>query len=165
MYLVLLSYMRPRLDIWVAYFALFGSKGALAEGGSQMNELKWNWVYCLYLDPPENQKESAQQAGYVKVVSKSEADKVIADLIEKNERLARKDIIMASEAIKDVYKELYHNKYRRCLDKAKWCFFWKNYWHCCEPTDSGAFIARERFFSKWEKRWLKIAEEFKEACK
>lgn len=47
--------------------------------------------------------------GAIEVYSKSEADKVIAykdkeiaDLIEKNKRLARKDIIMASETIKDL---------------------------------------------------------------
>jgi hypothetical protein len=50
-----------------------------------MSELKWYWVYSPYLDPPEKQKESAQNAGYVKVVSKSEADAVINDLRAKLE--------------------------------------------------------------------------------
>ena len=44
-----------------------------------MSELKWNWAYYPYLDPPEKQKESALKAGYIKVVNKSEADKVIAE--------------------------------------------------------------------------------------
>ena len=57
-----------------------------------MIELKWNWAYYPYLDPPENQEESAQKEGYVKVVLKSEADKVIA-----------------------------HHKYKRCLAMARWC--------------------------------------------
>ena len=34
----------------------------------------------------------------------AEKDKEIADLVEKNKRLAHKDIIMASETIKDVCK-------------------------------------------------------------
>lgn len=51
-----------------------------------MSELKWNWAYAPYLDPPEKQKESAQNAGYVKVVSKDEANKVIADLEESHKR-------------------------------------------------------------------------------
>ena len=57
-----------------------------------MIELKWNWAYYPYLDPPENQEESAQKEGYVKVVLKSEADKVIA-----------------------------HHKYKRCLANANVC--------------------------------------------
>ncbi len=48
-----------------------------------MSELKWYWAFDPYLDPPEKQKESAQKAGYVKVVNKSDADKVIAELEEK----------------------------------------------------------------------------------
>jgi hypothetical protein len=47
-----------------------------------MSELKWNWAYYPYLDPPEKQAESALKAGYIKVVNKSEADKVIAELEE-----------------------------------------------------------------------------------
>lgn len=39
---------------------------------------------------------------YEEFYLKYEADKVIADLIEKNKRLARKDLIMASETIKDL---------------------------------------------------------------
>ena len=58
-----------------------------------MSELKWNWVYCPYLDAPDKQKESALKAGYTKVVRKSEADKVIA-----------------------------RHKYKRCLAMAKWCY-------------------------------------------
>lgn len=45
-----------------------------------MNELEWKWVYYPYLDSPEKQEESAQRAGYIKVVSKSEADAAIAEL-------------------------------------------------------------------------------------
>lgn len=48
-----------------------------------MSELKWYWAFDPYLDPPEKQKESALKAGYVKVVNKSDADKVIAELEEK----------------------------------------------------------------------------------
>lgn len=92
---------------------------------------------------------------------KSEADKVIDEL--------KHDVEMwigSYEASRRVNarteSKIRHSNYKRCLAMAKWCLFWKNYWHCCEPTDLGAFIARERFFSKWQKRWLKIAEKFKE---
>ena len=57
-----------------------------------MSELKWNWVYYPYLDAPNEQKESALKAGYIKVVDKSEADKVIA-----------------------------HHKYKRCLAMVQYC--------------------------------------------
>lgn len=53
-----------------------------------MSELKWNWVYYPYLDAPNKQEESALEAGYIKVVDKSEADKVINEL--KEERRWRK---------------------------------------------------------------------------
>lgn len=156
MYLVLLSYMRPRLDIWVAYFALFGSKGALTEEGWQMIELKWNWAYSLYLDPPENQKESAQNVGYVKVVNKDDADKVIAELKDKLD-LYKRGWEENDKIIGYLYAELLHQKYRRCLAMAKLCH-WK----------MGVFIYKKEkndFYYRWHKRWLKIAEEFKEAGK
>lgn len=47
-----------------------------------MNGLKWNWVYYPYLDAPTKQEESALKAGYIKVVVKEDADKVIAELEE-----------------------------------------------------------------------------------
>lgn len=50
-----------------------------------MNELKWYWAYTPYLDEPDRQAESATNAGYNKVVFKSEADAVINDLQTKLE--------------------------------------------------------------------------------
>lgn len=44
-----------------------------------MSELPWYWAYRPYLDGPEKQRESALHAGYIKVVSKDDADKVIAE--------------------------------------------------------------------------------------
>lgn len=92
-----------------------------------MSELKWNWGYLPYLDPPEKQKESALKVGYIKVVDKAEADKVIAEKDAK---------ILALDA--EVFKQKHHaklffdernyaetqlrkQKFKRCLDKAKWC--------------------------------------------
>lgn len=45
-----------------------------------MSELAWKWAYFPYLDAPDKQHESAVNAGYVKVVLKSEADKMISEL-------------------------------------------------------------------------------------
>ncbi len=52
-----------------------------------MSELKWNWVYYPYLDAPNEQEESALKAGYIKVVIKDEADKVIAEKDKEIQRL------------------------------------------------------------------------------
>ena len=59
-------------------------------------------------------------------------------------------------------KELRRLKYKRCLNMAKWCKYWANYWKCCEPPDCSLFIAKAKYYRKWQKRWLKIAEQFKE---
>jgi len=101
---------------------------------------------------------------------KSEADKVIAekdaeiaDLIEKNKRLANKDIIMARETIKDVFNELNQQKFKRCLDKAKWCFTKSNYhFVLARHGENGKENNRRSIlYAKWHKRWRKLAEKFK----
>ena len=96
---------------------------------------------------------------------KSEADKVIADLIEKNKRLARKDIIMARNAIKDVYKELRHSKYKRCMAMAKVCKARYDEEDAKENWCglSWEYISKEmKYWERWRNRWLKIAEKFKD---
>ena len=90
----------------------------------------------------------------VEYYPKSEADKVIADLIEKNKRLARKDIIMASNAIKDVYKELRHNKYKRCLAMAS---YWLAVSYQCVDDKHRRSAERHRG------KWLALANKFTEA--
>ena len=59
-------------------------------------------------------------------------------------------------------KSVRHQKYKRCVAMAKWCKYWANYWKCCEPPDCSLFIAKAKYYRKWQKRWLKIAEQFKE---
>lgn len=70
-----------------------------------MSELNWNWVYYPYLDAPDKQAESALKAGYIKVVDKSEADKVIA-----------------------------LQKYKRCLAMKRWCASGSLVW-MADPAD------------------------------
>ena len=87
---------------------------------------------------------------------KSEADKVIADLKYKLDLYKRgweeNDKINAC-----LYAELRHQKYKRCLAMAKWCddaarlATWDTDYHRCG------------WYNKWMQRWLKIAEQFKEA--
>lgn len=82
---------------------------------------------------------------------KSEADKVIAELKDidsKNRSAYYKDLSMMS-------KDVEYQKYKRCLDKAELCQ-WK----------AGIFIYKKEksdFYYRWHKRWLKLAEKFKEA--
>ena len=76
---------------------------------------------------------------YTEFYLKSEADKVIAD--------------------KDA--ELRHQKYIRCLDKAALCFE-KSYSTTLVKYDKELGNYRN-FYDWWGMRWLKIAEQLKEA--
>lgn len=106
-----------------------------------MSELKWNWVYYPYLDAPNEQEESALKAGYIKVVDKSEADKVIA-----------------------------RHKYKRCLAMARWCRLHDEFTQL-ESERLGLprraifmeYRRKAMWWNKWHKRWLELAEKFKEA--
>ena len=53
-----------------------------------------------------------------------------------------------------------HHKYKRCLAMARLCRARYNEWAAYYPTTT---TRKMRFLYKWEKRWLKIAEKFKEA--
>ena len=92
---------------------------------------------------------------------KEEVDKVFRRL---KARLSRKGIsIQQLEADKNhtwrkyccVMKEIRHHKYKRCLDKAKWCY---DRWICAYNSSR---LQKARFYAKWQKRWEKYAEYFK----
>ena len=58
-------------------------------------------------------------------------------------------------------KVIAHNKYKRCMLIAKWCF---------EKSYSTTLVKYEKesgyrlnFYDWWGKRWLELAENFKEA--
>lgn len=104
---------------------------------------------------------------------KSDADKVIA---EKDNTIAElKDKLQnVSELLKETrewliesqkmhkrcadgaIKKIRHQKYRRCLAMAYWC-----------SAELGMLISTWEFkikhYKKWQKRWLDLAEKFKEA--
>lgn len=108
-----------------------------------MSELPWNWAYYPYLDPPEKQKESALEAGYIKVVNKDDADKVIA--------------------------ELRHQKYKRCLAKKTECKFrsirYRDLWEKYRKNEYDTSGSYYKDYIKWWHRamkWSSIAEKFKE---
>ena len=105
---------------------------------------------------------------------KSEADKLIAELEKERDWLAKD----RAQAYDDLEKRAQLNikqeesirrqKYKRCLNMANWCFTRSNFFFVVGRSEGGRF-AEERFrrsnlYSKWHKRWLKIAEQFKEAA-
>ncbi len=70
------------------------------------------------------------------------------------------DLYLKSE----VDRVIAHNKYKRCLAMAAWCknaiLGWMGY--------EKSFSSHQRYikvmlFTKWHKRWLELAEKFKEA--
>jgi hypothetical protein len=118
---------------------------------------------------------------------KSEADKVIADLEESHKKevgqllikiaeqkseIERLEILCANyihdcdnlaisneqvkRAARTLLKKMNHHKHKRCLAMAMWC-----------SAELGMLVSTWEFkikhYKKWQKRWLKIAEQFKEA--
>ena len=89
------------------------------------------------------------------VYLKSEADKLIAEL---NMRICDgdEDFEIANNQINRLMKIVRHQKYKRCLAMSLYC----------ESLMRDAFLANPEYIEwldKWRERWLKIAEQFKEA--
>ena len=120
------------------------------------------------------------------VYIKSEADKVISELKDKCQmhdffwegcgfaKRGFKNTIAVSEAFdklkaenvklkSEADKVIARHKYKRCLDKAAWCRLWyeqeKYEW---QLKDVHHWF-KMSLFDKWHKRWLELAEKFKEA--
>ena len=107
---------------------------------------------------------------------KSEADKVIADL-EESHKMEVEQLLMeivglkegAKNLILDNYlkdKEIRHHKHKRCLAMARMCE--EAYNRECglnleDFTDKEFYKQQIEFWPRWESKWLKIAEKFKEA--
>jgi hypothetical protein len=105
---------------------------------------------------------------------KSEADKFIADLEESHKKEVGQLLIEIAELKETLnnsrnarkywrkeylieYKEILHQKHKRCLAMAKWCER--------KRVDAANYrIPREKweFYEKWHNRWLAIAKKFKE---
>lgn len=63
-------------------------------------------------------------------------------------------------------QELRHQKYKRCIAMARWCFTKSVYHFVVGRSEGGknelAQYRISRLYSKWHERWLKLAEKFKE---
>ena len=78
-----------------------------------------------------------------------------------------KDILRQAIELNDqLNEELRHKKYNRCVAIAMWCFTKSNYHFVVGRSEGGktgmTHYRISRLYSKWYKRWLKIAEQFKE---
>lgn len=94
------------------------------------------------------------------VYLKSEADKVIAELKKERDWLA-KDRAQAYDDLEkraqlNIKQEdsIRHQKYKRCLAMAD---------KCVDLCHKANYNHKIEFFARWRKRWLELAEKFKEA--
>ena len=113
---------------------------------------------------------------------KSEADKVIAELKAQKAQAeddcaywkmchgnAANAMHETEEYAMQLYKELRHANYKRCLAMAKVCYLrfvrYENYLQksCANNATISAYRFRRCMYDKWEKRWRELAEKFKEA--
>jgi hypothetical protein len=146
-------------------------------------KLKWNWVYYPYLDAPNKQEESALKAGYIKVVSKDDADKEIAELKAKLDRaiaerdgnqvcidaLKQKlesvqasmycDVVDANMENRRLRRALWIARAKRAIEKIAWFKLWNASISTMNPEDG-----TRQEFDKWKKslgKFLNKAEKYK----
>lgn len=99
---------------------------------------------------------------------KMKTEQVMDEVMEKA-LIYGKGFVSVEQAMKLV-AEIRHHKYKRCLAMAKWCEMSarENDTRMCLP-DKWKFTKHEEYlyfvgyYHKWHKRWLKLAEKFKEA--
>ena len=106
---------------------------------------------------------------------KSEADKVIEekdDIIDElKEHIdeLQKATDSAWSKVNAIYDELRHQKYKRCLAMVKWCkaeaeINHNSAYEASEylPSREDYFRRRAEHYERWQKRWLELAEQFKD---
>ncbi|PJJ42352.1 hypothetical protein BGX16_2378 [Hallerella succinigenes] len=84
-----------------------------------------------------------------------------------------KDFEIANNQIERLLKIVRHQKYKRCIAMAEQCKeslrlmrtyeVTDDYWNLEFGHDAEYFCKRGDFYKKWRKRWLELAEQFKEA--
>ena len=94
--------------------------------------------------------ESIQQKCIQFEIDKQLSQQLRNQLYDKVERLEAKLFQQATQ--------ISHQKYKRCLDVARRCHNESLWWY----SKGYGFEKYDKFWEKWEKRWLKIAEKFKE---
>lgn len=131
-----------------------------------MSELK-----SVYIDRTGDWVRSGNDTG--KFYLKSEVDKVLADnnkdIAELTDKLQNVSEIlketrewliesqkMHKRCADNAVKIIRHHKYKRCLAMAMWCESEMNYWYDSTMREQ---CPRFKFYEKWYKRWLELAEE------
>lgn len=98
------------------------------------------------------------------VYDKAEVDKVISEL--KADYKDACDRLQTANLIKDEQlAAARHNKYKRCLDKAKLCKSEEKRLEAIAPlfdTDKECWEHCSDYYVKWHERWIALAEKFKE---
>ena len=137
-----------------------------------MSELKAVHAFDVYEAYTKTGDDDAAQ-----VYLKSEADKVIAELQamleERNKQVGElkkerdwlaKDRAQAYDDLEkraqlNIKQEesIRHQKYKRCLAMAKWCKSMMVF------NDRYGTMTKWLHYNRWHKRWLELAEKFKEA--
>ena len=127
-----------------------------------MSELedRWFWAY-----PTESVDCDGITGSANEVYSKSDVDKVIAEKDKKiqsleylcdNYRCDCENLGIMTDKLKksgrSLRQKMYHHKHKRCLAMAQVLE------HVCPITNRKA-----KWQDKWHKRWLELAENFKEA--
>ena len=91
---------------------------------------------------------------YTEFYMKSEADKVIAELESKLD-IYKRGFKEDDKIIASLSQKLRHQKYKRCLAMAFWC-----------SAELGMLVStwesKIKFYKRWHKRWLELANKFKE---
>lgn len=105
-------------------------------------------------DGEKNPRLASDEKFYLK----SEADKVIA---EKDTKIIQLEALIENynRISGEIIDNANHQKYRRCLAMARWCASRSASW-CLDPADEQ--LHKSDFYDKWKKRWLELAEKFKE---
>ena len=139
-----------------------------------MTELKAKGVDDVYLE-----YFNTGNHDLAKVYLKTEVDHYIAELEEKHKKEVEQLLILnreqanAANRLRDSMEQaLRHQKHKRCLAMAKWCDVTALFYGNAIPKVLNIDITDPRrqkvfrrlsHYKKWYKRWLKIAEKFKEA--
>ena len=124
-----------------------------------MSELKAKHVVDVYDEYSDNPTNETQ------VYLKSEADKVIAEQKKLYLELQDKAIEIDKE-LTETRNQLRRQTYRRCLGMADWCednLEKLDYKPAKDYTDKDVWRIATSYYTIWRRRWLKIAEQFKEA--
>ena len=86
---------------------------------------------------------------------KARTEEIIHEVVQKT-LIYGEGFIRVEDAMK-LIAELRHNKYKRCLAMVRYCHESAMWLEEYGVTKSATFMLR------WEKRWLELAEKFKEA--